>query len=478
MPILKFTIIGQKLIAEPFKEKIIANSINYLEVEFSFNNASSDWDGLDKFAEFIWDRKSYIVELQTQLKFYIPWQVIKTPGFTVSVFGRKKTTTGNVTEVSKQITTEQIPVKVYPSGNLQGLFADEETNKVYIAVAEEALDNSEKALKIAMDSAAKVDQLRLDIDNMSKDIEDALNLTDKFNAFVKKVDTTLVTQNQTIKGLEKTTKENGKRLQELGNEVSNLKTDIQNLFLKDTDFEARFVKIQESFTIVSQNFTAISKNLQELYDNIQQQGEKIQNLEIKVQDTNEQIEKLKITNTSISQQLSLLQDTVGELQEDNKKLISKEDTDFIFHINLNLVTDFYAGALNLDDGTVIENEEYRYSNYIENNSSVFVTNQSNFDVCFYEKIENTITNEETLEETITTEYNFVSSTTITDFIINKEDELCFRISVPIDASYSFNLQAGDTYQEESSYYQFDYSLESAIYKLIDDRVGTIINADY
>ena len=329
-----------------------------------------------------------------------------------------------------------------------------------------------------MDSAAKVDQLRLDIDNMSKDIEDALNLTDKFNAFVKKVDTTLVTQNQTIKGLEKTTKENGKRLQELGNEVSNLKTDIQNLFLKDTDFEARFVKIQESFTIVSQNFTAISKNLQELYDNIQQQGEKIQNLEIKVQDTNEQIEKLKITNTSISQQLSLLQDTVGELQEDNKKLISKEDTDFIFHINLNLVTDFYAGALNLDDGTVIENEEYRYSNYIENNSSVFVTNQSNFDVCFYEKIENTITNEETLEETITTEYNFVSSTTITDFIINKEDELCFRISVPIDASYSFNLQAGDTYQEESSYYQFDYSLESAIYKLIDDRVGTIINADY
>ena len=119
MPILKFSIIGQKLIAEPFKEKIIANSINYLEVEFSFNNASSDWDGLDKFAEFIWDRKSYIVELQTQLKFYIPWQVIKTPGFTVSVFGRKKTTTGNVTEVSKQITTEQIPVKVYPSGNLQ-----------------------------------------------------------------------------------------------------------------------------------------------------------------------------------------------------------------------------------------------------------------------------------------------------------------------------------------------------------------------
>ena len=90
----------------------------------------------------------------------------------------------------------------------------------------------------------------------------------------------------------------------------------------------------------------------------------------------------------------------------------------------------------------------------------------------------TVEDIKTLEETITTEYNFVSSTTITDFIINKEDGLCFRISVPIDASYSFNLQAGSIYKEESSYYQFDYSLESAINKLIDDKVGTIINADY
>ena len=166
------------------------------------------------------------------------------------------------------------------------------------------------------------------------------------------------------------------------------------------------------------------------------------------------------------------------MQKDNEKLVSKEDTDFIFYIDLNLVTDFYAGALNLEDGTEIENGEYRYSNYIENNSSVFVTNQSNFEVCFYEKIENTVTNEETLEETITTEYNFVSGTTITDFTINNENRFCLRVSVPVDASYSFNLQAGDTYKEESSYYQFDYSLESAINKLIDDKVGTIINADY
>lgn len=478
MPILKFSIIGQDIKAEPFKEKIIANSVNYLEVEFSFDNASSDWDGLDKFAEFIWNKKSYIAELQTQLKFYIPWQVIKTPGFTVSVFGRKKTVTGNTTIVSKQITTDLIPVKVYPSGNLQGLFADEETNEVYIAVAEEALDNSEKALKMAMDSAAKVDQLRLDIDNISKKIEDALNLTDKFNTFVRKVDTALVTQNQVIKGLEQTTKENEKKLQNLNNEVSNLREDMQNLLLKDSDFETRFIKIQEDFNIVSQNFATITSDLQKLSDNIQQQEAKIQNLEADAQNANNQIEALKVSDTNILQELTLLRTDIGELQKDNEKLISKEDTDFIFYVNLNLVTDFYAGALNLEDGTVINNEEYRYSNYIDNTSLVFVTNQSNFDVCFYEKIENTVTNEETLEETITTEYNFVSSTTITDFIINKEDGLCFRISVPIDASYSFNLQAGNIYKEESSYYQFDYSLESAINKLIDDKVGTIINADY
>lgn len=478
MPILKFSVIGQDIKADPFKEKIVANSVNYLEVEFSFDKASKDWDGLDKFAEFIWDRKSYIAELQTQLKFYIPWQVIKTPGFTVSVFGRKKVTIGNTTVVSKQITTDPVPVKVYPSGNLQGLFADEETNEVYIAVAEEALDNSEKALKMAMDSAAKVDQLRTDIDNISKDIEDALNLTDKFNTFVKKVDTALVTQDQTIKGLENTTKDHTKKLQDLGNEVSSLQGDIQNLFLKDNDFEARFVKIQENFNTISQNFSTIAEDLQGLYDSIQEQGETIQGLETDIQNANEQIERLKGTDTDILEQLTLLQDDVGELQNDSKKLISKEDTDFIFYVNLNLVTDFYEGALNLEDGTETENEEYRYSNYIENISSVFITNQSNFDVCFYEKIENIIVNEETLEETITTEYNFVSSTTITEFIINKEDGLCFRISVPIDASYSFNLQAGDVYKEESSYYQFDYSLESAINKLIDDKVGTIINADY
>lgn len=478
MPLLKFSIIGQNLIAEPFKEKIIANSVNYLEVEFSFDNASDDWDGLDKFAEFIWDKKSYIAELQTQLKFFIPWQVIKTPGFTVSVFGRKKSTTGNITTVSKQITTELIPVKVYPSGNLQGLFSDEETNEVYIAVAEEALDNSEKALKMAMDSAAKVDQLRLDIDNISKEIEDVLKLTDKFNAFVKKVDTALITQNQAIKGLEQTTKEHEEKLRNLNNEVSSLREDIQNLLLKDSDFENRFIKIQEDFNVVSQNFATIIADLQKLYDDIQQQEEKIQNLEINAQNAANQIEKLKVSDTNILQQLTLLRNDIGELQRDNEKPVSKEDTDFIFYINLNLVTDFYAGALNLENGTVIENEEYRYSNYIEGTSSVFTTNQSNFDVCFYEKIENTTVDEETLEETITTEYSFISSTTITDFTINNENRFCLRVSVPVDTSYSFNLQAGDTYKEESSYYQFDYSLESAIYKLIDDKVGTIINADY
>lgn len=478
MPILKFSIIGQDIKAEPFKEKIIANSINYLEVEFSFDKASKDWNGLDKFAEFIWDRKSYIAELQTQLKFYVPWQVIKTPGFTVSVFGRKKTTTGNTTVVSKQITTDPIPIKVYPSGNLQGLFADEETNEVYIAVAEEALDNSEKALKMAMDSAAKVDQLRLDIDNISKDIEDALNLANKFNAFVKKVDTALITQNQAIKGLEKTTKENEKKLQNLDNEVTSLKGDVQSLLLKDADFEKRFTRVQETFNTIAQNFSTIAEDLQGLYDSIQQQIEKTQSLETEIQNANDKIESLRVADTNILQQLDLLRDDVGELQNDNKKLVSKEDTDFIFYINLNLITDFYEGALNLDDGTENENEEYRYSNYVEDVSSIFVANYSNFDVYFYEKMENTIVDEETLEETIITEYNFVSSTTITDFIINKENGLCFRVSVPVDASYSFNLQAGDVYKEESSYYQFDYSLESAINKLIDDKVGTIINADY
>ena len=58
--------------------------------------------------------------------------------------------------------------------------------------------------------------------------------TDKFNAFVKKVDTALITQNQAIKGLEQTTKENEKKLQNLNNDVSSLREDIQNLLLKKT----------------------------------------------------------------------------------------------------------------------------------------------------------------------------------------------------------------------------------------------------
>lgn len=479
MPVLKFSIIGQDISAEPFKEEIIANSVNYLEAEFSFEDASSDWAGLEKYAEFNWDRKSYIADLNKSSRLYVPYQVIQTPGFSVSVFGRKKENSHNKTTVLKQITTNLLPVKVSPSGNLSGLFADEETNKVYIAVAEEALDNSEKALKMAMSSAAAVDELVKRLDSLSENITEAVNLADDFQDFVKAANNKFSIIDSTIDTLQKNINSNKTALEVLKQSVLEMQEDIEVIQKNNILISEKFEQIELIHQKYEKNFDDINQSLTSIFEALEKLNKKDEELSKEINSLTLQQNFLQEKNKAYDERITLLEDDLGELQRINQQLISKEDTDFIVHTNLNLITELFEGTLDAETGEVLESEEYEYTNYIYNKGKDFVTNYNNFDVYFYKKNEQILTDETTLEETILTTYDFVTSISVTEKNFSLIDDAdSFRLSIPLDNSYSFILEAGTVYNEDYEYYNFDYALETAINKLIDDKVGLIITADY
>jgi hypothetical protein len=488
MPVLKFSVIGQDLHLAPFKEKIVANSVNYLEIEFSFERASLDWEGLNKFVEFVYNRKSKTIPLGDNLKFFVPEEVIKTPGFSVSVFGRR----GGSDSEKKQITTEVIPIKVYPSGLLNGDDIEDDNN-IHLSIAEEALEKSKEALTAAQHSTTKVNELGKRIDLLEDDISAALTVASDFNALEEKVSNSI-----SIHGLV-------------------LRSHIETAETKFSQFEEDHKKLntilQESIPNLSGNIDAINTKISNIEVGVANNTKRLEAVGISLADMQTDISNLQEYNEELTdyrdglesqiddfieqhnffnEELNNLSDRIGEISGENDgKLIEKEDTDFISYVNLNLITDYYEGDLNLQDGTIIEDANYCYSNYIQNFSTSFVANYPNFKVCFYaiEEIEpdDDIIDEgedepiedEPIEDFSNVNYIFLSSMTVSENIfLNQEDADCFRIGIPSEYEYIFNIQEGEKYTDDSSYYEFDESLEEAINKLIDEKVGTIINADY
>ena len=116
MAILTFRVKGQTLTVESKINKIVENSVNYLDYEIIYDDEK--WDSpLAKKVVITYDKKAYEIFGDK-----IPSQVIRAPGFTVSVVGYKS---GSETDSGIIITTSPIAIKVFPSGAIEGTIPED-----------------------------------------------------------------------------------------------------------------------------------------------------------------------------------------------------------------------------------------------------------------------------------------------------------------------------------------------------------------
>jgi hypothetical protein len=98
------------------KQTVVADSLNYLTCKFEF---SSEWDNIGKTAVFVSPTDAVYTVILENDRCDVPWEVIQSPSFQVSVFG------------GDRITANLITVNVTKSGYFEGDFSEEPTPDMY-----------------------------------------------------------------------------------------------------------------------------------------------------------------------------------------------------------------------------------------------------------------------------------------------------------------------------------------------------------
>ena len=130
-------------------EAVVSDSIKYEKMKFVFHN---EWDSFEKTAVFSHDGNTYSIVLNSENNLctdadecYIPFEVLKTPGFTVSVFGLCGT---------RRVTSTRAIVKVLESGYEEGDTPNEPTPDAY-----------DQIIQIMTDTQTIAQSVRDDADN-------------------------------------------------------------------------------------------------------------------------------------------------------------------------------------------------------------------------------------------------------------------------------------------------------------------------
>ena len=120
--------INNQILARTDKNKVVADSRNYLYAEFAF--LSEDWNGITKTAIFRKGNKSFKIILDEDNTCLVPWEVLECGTMFVSVFG------GDL------ITTNSLVVSIMGSGYSEGDTPSEPTPDVYTQIIS-MIDNLE-----------------------------------------------------------------------------------------------------------------------------------------------------------------------------------------------------------------------------------------------------------------------------------------------------------------------------------------------
>ena len=129
---LNFIVTKQKL-AEDENPYVVADSREYLTANFDFSSA---WNECSKTAIFkSAEGKAYSVLLDSENSCTVPWEVIKYPSFSVSVYGLHE---------DERITTNSVSVRVLNSGYEDGKTPEDPTPTVYEQILGEINDIEEE----------------------------------------------------------------------------------------------------------------------------------------------------------------------------------------------------------------------------------------------------------------------------------------------------------------------------------------------
>lgn len=192
---LIFHINKQSLTVEKYYDEIVANSVNYLYATFIFDDyENSDWKNCKKLhAEFSWSGNNKWAAIENGERVAVPWEVIKTPGFTVNVFGTDYEGAYVDKQIRKRITTRPVPIIVKQSGDINGVPGAPFSDEINILImVDEAHTYSKKALQMAEKCEQRVDELEdlvyekevfvggVNLLNNSRNIELFSNIPDKY----------------------------------------------------------------------------------------------------------------------------------------------------------------------------------------------------------------------------------------------------------------------------------------------------------
>ena len=167
-----FHIKKHQLTVETYPRTLVANSVNYLQAVFIFDDYNQKdfcWakpEGAEKYfihAEFSWNGVNKWTELIIKdgiAKVNVPWEVTKAPGFSVSVFSTEYEGNYADKKIKKRITTRPIPIILNASGDINGSAGTPYSDEVnLLMLVDEAYSYSQSAYALALEAKSKVDYL-------------------------------------------------------------------------------------------------------------------------------------------------------------------------------------------------------------------------------------------------------------------------------------------------------------------------------
>jgi chromosome segregation ATPase len=298
LPLLQLYVEGQSLTMVKPSEKIVADSVNYLEfVVFWTEETKENWAGLNVYAEFTWNRNSRLVKININEinRYFVPWRVISTPGFSVSIFGTDSEVILQdgiaVQSVRKRITTNAQRVEVFPSGlNLINNTIEDGTGPTYPGGGA----SSEELLELEMQLDAVRDGLEEttnNLENFIKDQEkDSKELQDNINSnlsYIRAIQSQLKKAKEEISELftisEKLSKDIENNLSKIDKNAADIAALSESILAfkalvnnKFSQIDALFKAIQQSFNsfkdATNNTFSIHQTKINELFQQNEEQG--------------------------------------------------------------------------------------------------------------------------------------------------------------------------------------------------------------
>ena len=473
--VIYFTIDNQKLTKiDKAQDFLVEKSIGYLYCVFNFIDFSI-WENYSHiYAEFNCNRKVYTKEIQNNVEVEIPMEVINVPGFTVCVYGI-------ITEdekIIKRLTTNIETIKLFSSGKGLGTFINEggSEDESITLIAKEALEISKQAEEQVKNIQNKILEVENTLSSIEEDIKTVSLMATDYQEFKENNLAEIESINEKILLLQNQTNNINSDLQTINENISKLNE-------KNTEYDINIANLQKEISSIQDNFSQIQDSIQELNNKNSIFEENFSKNEQKFSEINEQYENIVVEidnlnnnlsnlNTLLNTSISTIEQEISELKEavetNSKRIISKEDTDFIELINKNLVISYDEGALDENTGELISGEKY-VTNFIDCSvNKTFCWNLENGDIFYYikgEEEEIIFLNKDTIENS--SQNNYV-------FTVSSGAEL-FRLVIENSSAI---VEEGDIFEEEYKRYSFDTPLTEAIQKLIDQSIGEAIEYEY